>query len=135
MQTDDSGPTLAQGLVRLGTLLGVVAIGSYFLWSLFSEAAALDRLATAAKSFRYTQSCDVEGRAVSSGVANCIDLNHYVFVYGPVITALRRDCTGKPEAILLFEKGAVARTEINLVEKLLRSWERTGTNSPCGPYR
>jgi hypothetical protein len=135
MHTDDSGPTLAQGLVRLGTLLGVVVIGSYFLWSLFSEAAALDRLATTAKSFRYTQSCDVEGRAVSSGVTNCVDLNHYVFVYGPVMTALRRDCTGKSEAIILFEKGAVARTEINRVEKLLRFREQNGTNSPCGSYR
>jgi hypothetical protein len=135
MQTDDSGPTLAQGLVRLGTLLGVIAIGSYFLWTLFSKAAALDRLATTAKSFGYTQSCDVEGRPVSSGVANCIDLNHYVFIYGPVMTALRRDCTGKSEAILFFEKREVARTEINRIEKLLRFREQNGMNSPCGSYR
>jgi hypothetical protein len=135
MQTDDSGPTLAQGLLRLGTLLGVTAIGGYFLWSLFSENAALNRLATTAKSFRYTQSCDVEGRPVSSGVANCIDLNHYVFIYGPVMTALRRECTGKPATILFFEKGKVARTEINRVEKLLRFRGQNGTNSPCGLYR
>lgn len=51
MQADDSGPTLAQGLVRLGTLLAVTAIGGYFLWSLFSENAALKRLATTAKTF------------------------------------------------------------------------------------
>lgn len=37
MQTDDSGPTLAQGPVRLDMLLEVTAIGGYFLWSLFSE--------------------------------------------------------------------------------------------------
>lgn len=135
MQTDDSGPTLARGLVRLCTLLGVTAIFGYFLWSSFSEAAALGRLATTARSFRYIQSCDLGGRPIPSGVANCVDLNHYVFVHAPVMTALRRDCTGKPEAMLLFEKGKVARTEINRVEKLLRFREKNGTNSPCGSYR
>lgn len=135
MQGDDVGPTLAQGILRLGTLFGVTAVGGYFFWSLYSETAALDRLASTAKSFPYTQSCDAGGRIVSSGVDNCIDLNHYVFIDGPVMTALRRDCTGKSEAMLVFEAGKVARTEINRVAQLLRFREQNGTNSPCGPYR
>ncbi len=135
MQRDEVEPTLTQGMLRLGTLFAVIAVGGHFFWNFFSETAALNRLEATAKSYRYTQSCDAEGHPVSSGVGNCVDLNHYVFVYGPTMKALRRACTGKSETILFFEKGKVARTEINSVEKLLRFREQYGTNSPCGLYR
>lgn len=135
MQDDEATPTVARGLLRLGTLFGMIAVGGYFLWDLFSESAALNRLAATAKIYHYTESCDAEGNLVSSTPANCVDLNHYVFVYGPVMKAIRRGCTGKSAAMLSFEKGKVARTEINSVEKMLRFRTRNGTNSPCGSHR
>jgi hypothetical protein len=131
MQADETTPTVARGLLRLGTLFGVIALGGYFFWDMFSETAALNRLAATARSYHYTESCDAEGNLVSSTPANCVDLNHYVFIYGPVLKAMRRACTGKPVAMLSFEKGKVATTEINLVEKMLRFRAQNGANSSC----
>ncbi len=135
MLGNGTGPTVGQRFLRLGTLFAVFAVGGYFFWDLFSEAAALNRLAVTAKSYNYTQSCDAEGNRTLSTPANCVDLNEYVFIYGPVMKALRRDCAGKSAAMLSFEKGKVARKEINSVEKRLRFRARNGTNSPCGSHR
>ncbi|KAA0681161.1 hypothetical protein DTW90_37205 [Neorhizobium sp. P12A] len=131
MQGDETGPTIALGLMRLGTLFGVLAVGGYFFWDMFSETAALDRLAATARSYHYTQSCDADGNVISTAPANCVDLNHYVFVYGPVMKAKRRACTGKPAAVLSFEKSKVATTEINLVQKILQFHAQYGENFPC----
>jgi len=135
MQGNEATPTVAQGLLRLGTLFVIVAVCGFFFWDMFSETAALNRLATTARSYHYTESCDAEGNLVPSKLANCIDLNHYVFVYGPVMKAMRRDCTGKAAAMLSFEKGKVATTEINLVEKMLQFRAQNGASSPCGLHR
>lgn len=134
-QGDEAAPTVVLGLLRLGALFGVIAVVAYSFWDLYSESAALNRLAATAKGYHYTESCDAEGNLVSSLPANCVDLNHYVFIDGPVMKAIRRNCAGKSAATLTFEKGKVARTEINNVEKMLQFRARNGTNSPCGPYR
>lgn len=135
MREDETSPTVARGLLRLSTLFALVAVGGYVFWDTFSEAAALNRLAATATNYRYTQSCDSQGNFIPAAPNNCVDLNHYVFIYGPVMKAVRRSCTGKPVALLSFEKGKVARTEINSVEKMLQFHARYGTSSPCGGNR
>ncbi|MGF6156756.1 hypothetical protein M2267_001999 [Ensifer sp. KUDG1] len=135
MHEDEESPTVARGLLRLSTLFVFMAVGGYVFWDTFSEAAALDRLKATAKNYRYTESCDSEGNFIVSASANCVDLNHYVFIDGPVMKAVRRNCTGKPAALLSFKKGKVARTEINSVQKMLQFHARYGTNSPCGANR
>jgi hypothetical protein len=105
MQGNEATPTVAQGLLRLGTLFVIVAVCGFFFWDMFSETAALNRLATTARSYHYTESCDAEGNLVSSKLANCIDLNHYVFVYGPVMKAMRRRLHWKASSDAIFRKG------------------------------
>lgn len=131
MQTEDDGPTLARGILRVGTVFAVIGLIAYSFWDLDSESAALNRLSAIAAKYTYTERCDAEGNLIATGQPNCVDLNHYVFVYGPVSKALRRACTGKPAELLLFERGKVARTEINRVEKMLKFRAQTGVNSPC----
>ncbi|MGW9947342.1 hypothetical protein J2W92_002679 [Rhizobium leguminosarum] len=128
---DDEGPSMSRGILRVGTLCVVVVLIAYFLWDMFSETAALRRLAATAKNYSYTEKCDANGNLVATGHPNCVDLNHYMFVYGPVSRAFRRACSGKAAAMLSFEEGKVARTEINLVEKMLQFRARNGMNSPC----
>ncbi|MGO4623821.1 hypothetical protein AB4Z34_17485 [Ensifer sp. 2YAB10] len=131
MQAEDDGPTLARGILRVGTLFAVVVLIAYSFLDLFSESAALNRLSATAAKYAYTERCNAEGNLIATGQPNCVDLNHYVFVYGPVSKAFRRACAGKPAELLLFEKGKVARTEINRVEKMLRFRAQNGANSPC----
>jgi hypothetical protein len=38
---------------------------------------------------------------------------------------------GKPAELLLFGKGKVVRTAINLVKKMLKFRAQNGVNSPC----
>ncbi|MBY3386535.1 hypothetical protein [Rhizobium laguerreae] len=131
MRDDEHTPSMSRGLLRVGTLCIVIALISYFFWDMFSETAALRRLAETAKNYHYTERCDADGNQIATGQPNCVDLNHYVFVYGPVSKAFRRACSGKVAAILSFEEGKVARTEINLVEKMLQFRARNGLDSPC----
>jgi hypothetical protein len=127
----DNGPSLARGLLRVGTLLAAVLLVSYVFWEIFSESAALSRLTATAENFSYTARCDGDGNPIETGEPNCIDLNRYVFIHGPINKAIRRACAGKSPAALLFEPGKVARTEINSVQKSLQFHARFGTNSPC----
>lgn len=55
---DDEGPSTSRGILRVGTLCVVVVLIAYFLWDMFSETAALRRLATTAKNYSYTEKCD-----------------------------------------------------------------------------
>lgn len=134
MRDQEASPSISLGLLRVGTLCIVVALIVYFFWDMFSESAALRRLAATAKNYPYTERCDANGNLIETGPPNCVDLNHYVFIYGPISRAARRACSGKTAAMLSFEVGKVARTEINLVEKMLQFRVRNGVNSPCGPY-
>ncbi|MBA8835197.1 hypothetical protein GGE39_005161 [Rhizobium leguminosarum] len=134
MPDDKDTPSMSRGLLRVGTLCLVVVLIAILFWDMFSESAALRRLAATAKNYRYAERCDAEGNLIATGQPNCVDLNHYVFVYGPVSRAFRRACSGKSAAMLSFEEGKVARSEINLVEKMLQFRARNGVNSPCGPY-
>lgn len=131
MRVDEDGPTLSRGILRVSTLFIVIAVISYSFWNIYSESAALNRLSATAAIYNYTESCDAEGNLIGTGQPNCVDLNHYVFVYGPISKALRKACTGKPAELLLFEEGKVARTEINRVEKMLKFRAQNGVNSPC----
>ncbi|MBY3139006.1 MULTISPECIES: hypothetical protein [Rhizobium] len=133
MRDDEDTPSMSRGLLRVGTLCLVVVLIAILFWDMFSESAALRRLAATAKNYRYAEKCDADGNVIATGQPNCVDLNHYVFVYGPVSRALRRACSGKSAAMLSFEPGKVARSEINLVEKMLQFRVRNGVNSPCGP--
>lgn len=134
MGDDEDNPSMSRGLLRVGTLCLVVVLIAILFWDMFSESAAIRRLAATAKNYRYTERCDADGNLIATGQPNCVDLNHYVFIYGPVSRAFRRACSGKTAAMLSFEAGKVARSEINLVEKMLQFRARNGVNSPCGPY-
>lgn len=131
MPLEDEDPTLTRGSLRVGTLLAVVVLIVYLFWDLYSESAALNRLSATAAKYVYTERCNAEGNLIATGQPNCVDLNHYVFVYGPISKALRSACTGKPSEMLVFEEGKVARTEINRVEKMLKFRDQNGVNSPC----
>ena len=78
MPDDENTPTLARGILRVSTLLGILAVGGFFIWDMFSETAALNRLAVTARNYPYTESCDAEGNLVSSAPANCVDLNMFL---------------------------------------------------------
>lgn len=128
-QTEDGGPTLARGIMRVGTTLAIGALVVYSLWSTYSESAALGRLSATAAKYVYSERCDLEGNLIATGQPNCVDLNQYIFIYGRVSKALRRANTGKPSEFLVFEKGKVARAEINRVEKRLRFRANNAMNS------
>lgn len=127
----DDGPSLARGLLRVGTFFAAAALVCYFFWDTLSESAALSRLTVTAENFSYTARCDGHGNPIETGEPNCVDLNRFVFIHGPINKALRRACSGNSAAVLLFEPGKVARTEINAVQKSLQFHARFGTNSPC----
>lgn len=131
MGVEEATPSVSRGLFRVGTFLAFVAFVSYFLWDMYSESAALRRLADTAKNFPYTERCDADGNWIATGPPNCVDLNGYLFVYGPVSRAFRRACSGKAATTLLFEKNKVARTEIISVQRSLQFKARTGVNPPC----
>ncbi|MGO7947232.1 hypothetical protein ACC722_39405, partial [Rhizobium ruizarguesonis] len=64
---------------------------------------ALRRLAATAKNYRYAERCDADGNLIATGQPNCVDLNHYVFIYGPVSRAFRRACSVKTAAMQSFD--------------------------------
>lgn len=84
MQSEEVSPTLGQGMLRLATLFAVIASIAYAFCCMFTQDAALQSLSTYAARYHYTQSCDDEGKVVSSGPTNCVDLNKVVFVNGTV---------------------------------------------------
>ncbi|CAK03135.1 putative transmembrane protein (plasmid) [Rhizobium johnstonii 3841] len=49
------------GLFRAGTLCPVVVLLAYFFWDVFSESAALRRLGTTAKNYRYAERAHLIG--------------------------------------------------------------------------
>jgi len=131
MPDDDDNPSMSLMILRLGTLFAVVALVGYFFWEMFSESAALSRLSATANIYPYAERCDANGQLIAIGQPNCVDLNHYLFVHGSVDKAFRRACSGKPAAVLSFEKGKVATFEINSVENMLQFRHQNGVNSPC----
>lgn len=131
MRDDEATPSMVRGLFRIAVLFAVVALASYFLWNMYSESAALGRLTATANNFPYTERCDLDGNLLAAGAPNCVDLDRYIFVHGPINRAFRRACSGEAAGMLLFEKGKVARTEINLVEKMLQFRAQNGVNSGC----
>jgi hypothetical protein len=135
LQDDDSGPSLARGLFRVGVLFGCVAFVLFFFWETYGSSAALSRLSAAASSFSYTERCDANGNATTTGEPNCIDLGRYQFVYGPVMTAFRRACSGSDDApgVIILEEDKAPRIEIHRVEKAFRFRSRNGANVPCLP--
>ncbi|TBB50239.1 hypothetical protein ELH46_16360 [Rhizobium ruizarguesonis] len=76
MRDDEDNPSMSRGLLRVGTLCLVVVLISYFFWDMFSESAALRRLAATAKNYRYAERCDADGNSIATGQPNCVDLNH-----------------------------------------------------------
>lgn len=131
MQDDEDNPSISRVILRLGTLFAVIALVGYLSWEMFSESAALSRLSATAAIYPYIDRCDDNGQLIATGQPNCVDLNHYMFVHGPVDKAFRRACSGTPAAILAFEKGKVATSEINRVQKMLQFRRQNGVNSPC----
>lgn len=95
MQDDDTNPSLARGLFRLGVLFGCVAFILFFFWETYSSSAALSRLSAAASNFSYTEKCDANGNPTTTGEPNCIDLGRYLFIYGPVMKALSKSVLGE----------------------------------------
>lgn len=135
MEDDDSGPSLARGLFRVGVLLGCVAFVLFFLWGTYSSSAALSRLSEAARDFSYTERCDANGNPTNTGEPNCIDLGRYLFVYSPAMKAFRKACSGSDEApdVIILEEDKAPRIEIQRVEKAFRFRSRNGANVPCLP--
>ena len=135
LQDDDTGPSLARGLFRLGVLFGCVAFVLFFFWETYSSSAALSRLSAAASNFSYTERCDANGNPTTTGEPNCIDLGRYQFVYGPVMKAFRRACSGTDDGpgVVILEKDKAPRIEIHRVEKAFRFRSRNGASVPCLP--
>ncbi len=131
MSDDGEAISVSRIMSRVGTVFIVIALASYFLWEMLSESAALSRLSATAAIFRYTERCDADGNPIATGQPNCVDLNRYVFVHGPIDRAFRRECSGKKGGILSFEEGKVSRSEINSVQKELQYRARNGASSPC----
>lgn len=90
LQDDDTGPSLARGLFRLGVFFGCVAFILFFFWETYSSSAALSRLSAAASTFSYTERCDANGNPTTTGEPNCIDLGRYLFIHVPVMKALSK---------------------------------------------
>jgi hypothetical protein len=134
MQEEDTMPSLARGLFRVGVFFVAVALVLAFFWSIASESAALIKLARTSRDYPYTDRCDADGNPIATGPPNCVDLNHYVFIHGPIDRAFRRACTGKPAKMLLFEKGKVAAVEINVVQKMLEFQLHNGMSAGCGSH-
>ena len=135
LQDDDTGPSLARGLFRIGVFVGCAAFVLFFFWETYSSSAALSRLSAAASNFAYTESCDANGNPTSVGEPNCVDLGRYVFVHGPVLKAFRRACSGSGDVpgVVVLEIGKAPRIEIHRVEKAFRFRSRNGVNVPCLP--
>jgi hypothetical protein len=128
---DEEAPSMSRAISRVGTLVAVAAMIAYLLWVMFSEKAALNRLSETAQNYHFTESCDADGNLVATGQPNCVDLNRYMFVYGPISRAFRRACSGNVAEKLSFEDGKVSTFEINLVDKMLQFRAREGGSSPC----
>lgn len=135
LQDDDTNPSLARGLFRLGVLFGCVAFILFFFWETYSSSAALSRLSAAAGNFSYTEKCDANGNPTTTGEPNCIDLGRYLFIYGPVMKAFRRACSGSGDGagVVILEKNKAPRIEIHRVEKAFRFRSRNGASVPCLP--
>ncbi|MNV23787.1 hypothetical protein D3C71_1148230 [compost metagenome] len=134
MQSEEVSPTLGQGMLRLATLFAVIASIAYAFCCMFTQDAALQSLSTYAARYHYTQSCDDEGKVVSSGPTNCVDLNKVVFVDGTVMKAYFRECSGVPEASRSSEVAKLSRTEIISLKKALQWYAQFGSSPPCGPH-
>ncbi|NTI03138.1 hypothetical protein G6K88_14030 [Agrobacterium rhizogenes] len=128
---DEEALSTSRIILRVGTLVAVAAMIAYLSWVMFSEKAALNRLSETAQNYHYTESCDADGNLVATGQPNCVDLNRYMFVYGPISKAFRRACSGKAAEMLSFQEGKVSTFEINLVDKMLLFRAREGGSSPC----
>lgn len=135
LQDDNTGPSLARGLFRLGVLFGCVAFLLFFFWETYSSSAALSRLSAAASNFSYTERCDANGNPTPTGEPNCIDLGRYLFVYGPVMKSFRTACSGSDggPGVVILEKDKASRIEIHRVEKAFRFRSRNGASAPCLP--
>ena len=135
LQDDETGPSLARGLMRLGVFFGCVALVMLFFWETYSSSAALRRLSAAARNFSYTEKCDANGNPTTTGKPNCVDLGRYLFVYGPVMKAFRRACLGTKDApaVIILEEDKAPRRDIHRVEKSFDFRSRTGTIVPCLP--
>jgi len=131
LSDDGEAISVSRIMSRGGTVFIVIALASYFLWEMFSESAALSRLSATAAIFHYTERCNADGNPIATGQPNCVDLNRYMFVHGPIDRAIRRACPGKKAGILSFEEGKVSRSEINSVQKELQFRARNGASSPC----
>jgi hypothetical protein len=132
MQEEESNPSIGRGLFRVGTLFCALALVVWFFWEMYSESAALIRLSATAKNFPYVERCDAEGNPVATGQPNCVDIGRYLFINGPVLKALRRDCSdrSRPPVMLILEAGKASRKEIVGVQKSLSFLKRNGV-VPC----
>ncbi|RZI56709.1 MAG: hypothetical protein EOP14_05605 [Pseudomonas sp.] len=133
LQDDDSEPTLARGLYRVVVLFGCLGLFSYFLLEMYSTTAALSRLASAAKNFRYIERCDAEGNPKTTGEPNCVNLYGYLFINGPVLRAIKRVCLNNGEApvMLTLEEGKASKRDIVSVERRLSNQEQNGARQRC----
>lgn len=133
MEETSAGPTKAQGCYRLAVLFACVGVFAFFLWNTYSASAALLRIATTARKFEFPDRCDASGNLVSIGEPNCVDLQRYVFVNGPVMKAYRRACQGRDggPAVIILEAGKSPRGEIHRVDKAFSFRVRNGQNVPC----
>lgn len=135
MDGEISAPTRARGLYRLAVLFASFGIFVFILWSTYSTSAALSRISATVRTFQFYDRCDAFGNRVSFGEPNCVDLERYVFVNGPVMKAYRRACQGRDggPAVIILEAGKSPRGEIHRVDKAFRFRVRNGQNVPCNP--
>ncbi|WP_428428135.1 hypothetical protein [Pararhizobium sp.] len=133
MPDDAANPSVARGLYRLSVFFGCVAFVAFFLWEVYSTAAAVSRLSAAADNFPYIERCDANGNLIETGEPNCVDLGRYLFINGPVLKALRRPCGGRDylPGVVVLEEGAASRKDIVSVEKALSYRKRNRGRMPC----